>query len=59
MSDIDHVQIKAEIDGIMNGVKKIMKKIDALVPDDTSDQEQLGDQSETCASSNNSPAEER
>ena len=32
MSDIDDAQIKDEIDGIMNGVKTIMEKIDALIP---------------------------
>jgi len=32
MSDIDDVQIKAEIDGIMKGVNTIMQKIDALTP---------------------------
>jgi hypothetical protein len=34
MSDIDDAQIKDEIDGIMNGVKTIMKKIDALTPNE-------------------------
>ncbi len=55
MSDIDHRQIKAEIEGIMKGVKKIMKKIDALTPDETSEPKQLEDQSDHCASSNNRP----
>ena len=32
MNDIDDAQIKAEIDGIMKGVKDIMKKIDAVTP---------------------------
>jgi hypothetical protein len=33
MSDIDDAQIKAEIDGIMEGVKTIMQKIDAIMPE--------------------------
>jgi hypothetical protein len=41
MSDIDDAQIKAEIDGIMKGVKTIMQKIDALTPKE--EQEQVED----------------
>ena len=33
MSDIDEAHIKAEIDGIMEGVKTIMQKIDAIMPE--------------------------
>lgn len=39
MSDIDDAQIKAEIDGIMKGVKTIMQKIDALTPKEDPEQE--------------------
>ena len=41
MSDTDDTQIKAEIDGIMKGVKTIMQKIDALTPKE--EQEQIED----------------
>ena len=40
MSDIDDAQIKDEIDGIMNGVKTIMEKIDALTPNEEPEQGQ-------------------
>ena len=40
MSDIDDDQIKEEIDGIMNGVKTIMEKIDALTPKEELEQGQ-------------------
>ena len=43
MSDIDDTQIKAEIDGIMKGVKAIMQKIDALSPKEEPEQEQVKD----------------
>jgi hypothetical protein len=43
MSDIDDTQIKAEIDGIMKGVKTIMQKIDALAPKEDSEQEPVDD----------------
>jgi len=46
MSDSDDAQIKAEIDGIMNGVKMIMQKIDALTPKEEPQPEQMEDQSE-------------
>jgi hypothetical protein len=39
MNDIDDAQIKAEIDGIMKGVKDIMKKIDALAPKEQTGQD--------------------
>ena len=38
MSDIDDAQIKNEIDEIMAGVKTIMKKINALMPQDEKEQ---------------------
>ncbi|MEJ2727812.1 MAG: hypothetical protein P8185_04740 [Deltaproteobacteria bacterium] len=41
MSDIDDAQIKAEIDGIMEGVKTIMQKINAIMPEE--EQEQVED----------------
>jgi len=49
MSDSDDAQIKAEIDGIMNGVKTIMQKIDALTPKEEPQQEQMEDQGEDAA----------
>jgi len=53
MSDIDDAQIKDEIDGIMNGVKTIMKKIDALTPNEESEQEQVEDAGENPNASDN------
>ena len=41
MTDTDDAQIKAEIDGIMKGVKTIMQKIDALTPEE--EQEKIED----------------
>lgn len=43
MSDIDDAQIKNEIDEIMNGVKTIMEKIDALTPNEEPKQGQVED----------------
>ena len=43
MSDIDDAQIKAEIDGIMKGVKTIMQKIDALTPKEDPEQDPVED----------------
>ncbi len=54
MSDTDDAQIKAEIDGIMNGVKTIMQKIDALTPKE--EQEQIEDTDKNTNSSENSNA---
>jgi hypothetical protein len=51
MSDIDDAQIKAEIDGIMEGVKTIMQKIDALMPEE--EQEQIEAAGEIFNSSDN------
>ena len=44
MSDSDDAQIKAEIDGIMKGVKTIMQKIDALTPKEEPEQNQNEDE---------------
>jgi hypothetical protein len=58
MSDMDDTQIKAEIDGIMNGVKTIMQKIDALTPKEEPQQEQTEDKGGNSHSSdNNNPGE--
>jgi hypothetical protein len=46
MNDTDDVQIKAEIDGIMKGVKDIMKKIDAATPKEEPEPDPAGDQGE-------------
>ncbi len=46
MNDIDDAQIKAEIDGIMKGVKDVMKKVDALTPKEQTEQDPNEDQSE-------------
>jgi hypothetical protein len=51
MSDIDDVQIKAEIDGIMEGVKNIMQKIAAIMPQ--AEQEKIEDEGENFNSSDN------
>ena len=57
MNDIDEAQIKAEIDGIMKGVKDIMKKIDAVTPKEEPEPDPAGDQGENQDSSNTSPAQ--
>ena len=54
MSDIDDTQIKAEIDGIMKGVKTIMQKIDALTPKEEPQPEQIEDAGANPNSSDNS-----
>ena len=53
MNDIDDAQIKAEIDGIMKGVKDIMKKIDAVTPKE--EPEPSGDQDQNPDSPGTSP----
>jgi hypothetical protein len=53
MSDTDDAQTKAEIDGIMNGVKSIMKKIDALTPNKDPEAEQVEDKGDDPDSSDN------
>ena len=57
MSDIDDVQIKAEIDGIMKGVKTIMQKIDALTPKEDPEQELIENTGENPNASDNSSTE--
>ena len=51
MSDIQDEQIKAEIDGIMKGVKTIMQKIEDAMPKSESDPEQTTDNEESPNSS--------
>ena len=58
MSDIDDAQIKAEIDGIMKGVKTIMQKIDALSPEEEPDKEPVEDAGENPDASDNRHPEE-
>ena len=57
MSDTDDAQIKAEIDGIMKGVKTIMKKIDALTPKEDPEQEPVEDNGKNPKASDNSNTE--
>lgn len=57
MNDMDDTQIKAKIDDIMNGVKDIMKKIDAVTPKEEPEPDPAGDQSENEDSSNTKPAQ--
>ncbi|NIW00538.1 hypothetical protein GWN26_15995 [Candidatus Saccharibacteria bacterium] len=57
MNDIDEAQIKAEIDGIMKGVKDIMKKIDAVTPKEEPEPDPADDQFENRDSSNTSRAQ--
>jgi hypothetical protein len=57
MSDTDDAQIKAEIDGIMKGVKTIMQKIDALTPKEDREQETVEDTGEHPNSSDKSSTE--
>jgi len=58
MSDQDDAQIKAEIDGIMNGVKTIMQKIESLTPKEEPQQGQTEDESEKFHSSENNNTSE-
>ena len=51
MSDMQDEQIKAEIDGIMKGVKTIMQKIEDTMPKSESDPEQTTDNEESLNSS--------
>ena len=57
MDEIDDAQIKAEIDGIMKGVKDIMKKIDAVTPKEEPEPDSTGEQNEKPDSSNTNPAQ--
>ena len=54
MSDTDDEQIKAEIDGIMKGVKTIMQKIEDAIPKTDSGPEQIKDNEESLNSSKDS-----
>jgi hypothetical protein len=54
MSDIDDEQIKAEINGIMKGVKTIMQKIEDAMPKAESSPEQNKDNEDSLNSSKNS-----
>jgi hypothetical protein len=57
MSDMDDEQIKAEIDGIMKGVKTIMQKIEDSMPKTESIPEQIKDNEEGLNSSKNSTSD--
>ncbi len=52
MSDTDDEQIKAEIDGIMKGVKTIMQKIEDAIPKTQSGPEQNKENEESLGPSN-------
>jgi hypothetical protein len=52
MSDIDDEQIKAEIDGIMKGVKTIMQKVEDAMPKTESGPEQNKENEESLGPSN-------
>jgi hypothetical protein len=54
MSDMQDEQIKAEIDGIMKGVKTIMQKIEDAMPKSESDPEQTTDHTDNEESPNSS-----
>jgi len=54
MSDKDDEQIKAEIDGIMKGVKTIMQKIEDAMPKTESGPEQNKENEESLGPSNSS-----
>jgi peptidoglycan hydrolase CwlO-like protein len=54
MNDMDDEQIKAEIDGIMKGVKSIMQKIEDAIPKTEPSPEQIKDNEESLDSSKNS-----
>ena len=56
---MDDAQIKAEIDGIMKGVKDIMKKIDAATPKEAPEPEPADEQNENPDSSNTSSAQNK
>ena len=57
MNDNDDARIKAEIDGIMQGVKDIIKKIDAVTPKEEPELHPADDQGQNPDSSNTSPAQ--
>ena len=46
MINMDDAEIKAEIDGIMKGVKDIMKKIESVTPKEEPGQDTVEEQAE-------------
>ena len=57
MNDMDDAQIKTEIDKIMNGVKNIMQKVDALTPKKDAESEDTHDAGENPNSADMSSTE--
>jgi hypothetical protein len=57
MTETDDEQIKAEIDGIMQGVKNIMQKIEDAMPKTESGLEQIKDTEDTLNSSKSGTAD--
>ena len=57
MSDSDDRQLKNEIDGIMENVKNIMQKIDALTPENETEIENKEDTGDHLNSSDMSSTE--
>jgi hypothetical protein len=55
MNDMDDAEIKAEIDGIMKGVKDIMKKIEAVTPKEEPGQDTVEEQAENLDPSDSGP----
>lgn len=58
MRDMDDEQIKAEIDGIMKGVKTIMQKIEACMPETQSGPDPIEHKEENLDSSKNSTTDQ-
>jgi hypothetical protein len=57
MTDMQDEQIKAEIDGIMKGVKTTMQKIEDAMPKSESDPKQSNDNGESLNSSTDGPTD--
>jgi hypothetical protein len=55
MINMDDAEIKAEIDGIMKGVKDIMKKIESVTPKEEPGPDKVEDQAENHDPSDPSP----
>ena len=55
MINMDDAEIKAEIDGIMKGVKDIMKKIESVTPKEEPGQDAVEEQGENREPSGPSP----
>ena len=55
MINMDDAEIKAEIDGIMRGVKDIMKKIESVTPKEEPGQDTVEEQVENQDPSDASP----